>query len=65
MNLPQQSSYMIIQDSYQDDLIRRVNDAIENGYRISGGVSTYIDDDGIIMFCQAVVKYKGNHQVES
>ncbi len=48
--------YIIIDEEYRDTFEDKVVEFLNKGYLPLGGVSTYINEDGAIHYCQALLQ---------
>jgi hypothetical protein len=48
--------YTIVKAHSHTDLINKVNEHIENGYDLVGGVSSVCGEDGVVVLFQAMAK---------
>lgn len=48
--------YIIVENEYRDTFEEKVNELLLKGYLPLGGVSTYVDRDGYVHYCQALLK---------
>ena len=56
MTEDENGNYIIIDEDYRDECEEKVNEYIKRGYVPLGGVSTYVDDDDRVHYCQALLK---------
>ncbi len=48
--------YIVIDEEYRDSFEDKVVEFLNKGYLLLGGVSTYVNEDGAIHYCQALLK---------
>lgn len=48
--------YIILGDHHQEYLVEFVNQRLQDGWKLVGGISTNIDSEGIEKFYQAMTK---------
>ena len=48
--------YIIVEEEFRDTFEENVNELLLKGYLPLGGVSTYVDKDGYVHYCQALLK---------
>lgn len=48
--------YIVIEEKYLSDLLVRVNNKLENGYKCQGGIMSFVVRDGSNYYCQAMIK---------
>ena len=48
--------YIVVEEEFRDTFEENVNELLSKGYLPLGGVSTYVDKDGYVHYCQALLK---------
>ena len=48
--------YIAIEEQYRDTFEDVVSEWLQKGYLPLGGVSTYVDRDGYVHYCQSLLK---------
>ncbi len=48
--------YIVIDEEYRDTFEDKVIEFLQKGYLSLGGVSNYVDENGSVHFCQALLK---------
>ena len=56
MKYDNNKSYIVIDEEYRDTFEDQVVEFLQKGYLPLGGVSTYINEDGAIHYCKALLK---------
>ncbi|MBQ8677610.1 MAG: DUF1737 domain-containing protein [Alphaproteobacteria bacterium] len=48
--------YIVVEDEFRNAFEEKVNELLLKGCLPLGGVSTYVDKDGYVHYCQALLK---------
>lgn len=54
--IDEEKVYIVADEMYRDTFEEKVNELLLKGYLPLGGVSTYVDKDGYVHYCQALLK---------
>ncbi len=54
--IDEEKVYIVADEMYRDTFEEKVNKLLLKGYLPLGGVSTYVDKDGYVHYCQALLK---------
>lgn len=54
--IDEEKVYIVANEMYRDTFEEKVNELLLKGYLPLGGVSTYVDKDGYVHYCQALLK---------